>query len=157
MKKPKKILYTLHDLRVGSVVIRSGTVTPEALEIESEELCDGWDRVRNTGAVELDRSVRSAGWHMISVGSSEHAVAVGSLDQETIRTAAERLLRKVRPGMFNCVEVTEISEKHFAGIPYIHLCGQVRHIQPEVNTRTFSTRRTEIRRASQEHREVVHV
>jgi hypothetical protein len=54
---------------------------------------------------------------MISVGSSQHAVAVGGLEQETIRTATERLLRKLRPGMFNCVEVTEISQKHFAGIP----------------------------------------
>jgi hypothetical protein len=101
LKKPKKIPYNLHDRCVGSVVIRTGTVTPESLELESEELFDGWERVRNTEAVELDRSVRSAGWHMISVGSSQHAVAVGGLEQETIRTATERLLRKLRPGMFN--------------------------------------------------------
>lgn len=148
MEKKNKISHNYHDLKVGTVVIRIGTETPESLELESEGLCEGWDRVRNTEAAAIDRSLRGSGWHMFYLADSKHAVAVGSFNQATIRTALLRLLGKLRPQMFNCVELTEVSAKHFAGIPYVHVTGHARHIQGEMQIDSFVSRRNEITRTA---------
>jgi hypothetical protein len=151
-KRSKAVRYEQHDLKQGSVLIRQGTVTPESLELESEELCEGWDRVRNTEAGQLELSLRLAGWHMFYMADAVHAFALGALDQDTIRTAATSLLRKLRPQMFNCVELTGLSAKHFAGIPYVHLSGTPRHIQESGEIDRFVSRRNEITRTALESR-----
>jgi hypothetical protein len=149
MKNKNKIPPNQHDLKVGTVIIRVGTVTPENLELESEGLCEGWDRVRNTDALALERSLRSSGWHMCYLaGSSQSSIAVGTLDQKRIRTASLRLLAKLRSQMFNCVELTELSAKRFAGIPYVRVTGHARQIQREMQVATFVTRRDEINRSA---------
>jgi hypothetical protein len=132
--------------------MRRGTSTPETLELESEELSEGWDRVRNIEAGELDLSLRTEGWHMFYIADAVHAFALGAFDQETIRTATVSLLRKLRAQMFNCVEVTGLSAKHFAGIPYVHLSGTPRHIQESGEMATFVSRRNEITRTALESR-----
>jgi hypothetical protein len=132
--------------------IRQGTVTPESLELESEELCEGWDRVRNTEAGAFELSLRMAGWHMFYMADAVHAFALGAPDQDTIRTAAASLLRKIRPQMFNCVELTGLSAKLFAGIPYVYLTGTPRHIQESGEIATFVSRRNEITRTALESR-----
>lgn len=152
MKQTNKIPYNRHDLKVGTILIRIGTVTPERLEVESEGFCEGWDRVRNTEATELERSLRGSGWHMFYLADSARAVAIGISDQGTICTAVLRLLKKLRSQMFNSVELTEVSTKHFAGIPYVHLTGHARHIQREMQIDSFISRRNEITRTALEAR-----
>jgi hypothetical protein len=148
MKQHKKIHYNRHDLKVGTILIRIGTVTPETIELESEGFCEGWDRVRNSEAAELERSLRGSGWHMSYLADSASAVAIGTFDQETIGTAVLRLLKKLRPQMFNSVELTEVSAKRFAWIPYVHLTGHARHIQHEMQIDSFVSRRNEITRTA---------
>jgi hypothetical protein len=148
----KTVRYGQNDIKQGSVLMRRGTLTPEALELESEELGEGWDRVRNIEAGELDLLLRAEGWHMFYLADAVHAFALGHFDQDTIRTAAVSLLRKLRPQMFNCVEVTGLSERHIAGIPYVHLAGSPRHIQQEGDMASFVSRRNEITRTALESR-----
>jgi hypothetical protein len=148
MKNKNKISPNQHDLKAGTVFIRVGTVMPENLELESEGLCEGWDRVRNTDALALERSLRSSGWHMCYLADSSQSIAVGTLDQKTIRTASLRLLAKLRPQMFNCVELTELSAKRFACIPYVRVTGHARQIQREMQVATFVSRRDEVNRTA---------
>jgi hypothetical protein len=143
-----KIPFNQHDLREGSVIMRHGTVTPERMELESEDFCEGWDRIRNLQAGLLDIALRGAGWRMCFLGESLQAVALGGYDQETVRRAAETLLGKSSAKMFNCLEVTEIAYKHFLGVPYVHVTGHARHIQREVEMPSFDIRKNEIDRAA---------
>jgi hypothetical protein len=142
----------LHDVKQGSVFIRRGTFTPEILELESEEAGDGWDRVRNSEAGGLDLALRGVGWHMIYIADRVHGFAFGPIGQNTIRTAAGSLLRKLRPQMFNSVEIIGVTAHHFAGVPYVHVIGCARHIQQSGEIASFVTRRNEITRTARQFR-----
>jgi hypothetical protein len=129
-------------------MMRSGTVTPERLEIESQDFCAGWDRVRNCGAGVLDKQLRGAGWRMFFVADSLQAVAIGPFDQETVQQATAKLLGKSHSQMFNCFEVTDIEYRHFIGIPYVHVTGHARHIQRDPEMEPFTIRKGEISRTA---------
>jgi hypothetical protein len=151
-RKTKITRFNLHDVKQGSVFIRRGTLTPESLELESEEAGEGWDRVRNREAGGLDLALRDVGWHMVYIAERVHGFAFGLVGQNTIRTAAASLLRKLRPQMFNCVEVIGITARHFAGVPYVHVIGCARHIQRSSEIPTFASRRNEITRTARQSR-----
>jgi hypothetical protein len=147
-KRRNKIPYNQNDLKIGSVIIRVGTVTPERMEVESEALCEGWDRIRNVEAGNLDRALRAAGWHMMYLAQGREAVAVGSFEQETVERATASLLGKLKSQMFNCVELTEISYRNFIGVPYVHVAGHARHIQREMQIESYASRKSDIRRGA---------
>jgi hypothetical protein len=149
-KRQNKIPYNQHDLRTGSVIMRAGTVTPERMELESEGFCEGWDRIRNIDADALKQSLRAAGWHMMCLADGLQAVAVGAFEQDTVERATASLLAKLKPQMYNCVEVTEISYRSFIGVPYVHVTGHARHIQREVQMESYASRKNEIRRGALE-------
>jgi hypothetical protein len=151
-RKTKLTRFNLHDVKQGSVFIRRGTFTPESLELESEGVGEGWDRIRNSEAGALDLSLRGVGWHMFYIAERVHGFAFGPVGQNTIRTAAASLLRKLRPQMFNCVEVVGITAQHFAGVPYVHVIGCSRHIQQSSEIATFDNRRNEITRTARQSR-----
>ena len=151
-RKTKNTRFNLHDVKQGSVFIRRGTVTPESLELESEEIGEGWDRVRNSEASGLDLSLRGVGWHMIYIADRIHGFAFGPIGQNTICTAAASLLRKLRPQMFNSVEIIGVTAQHFAGVPYVHVIGCARHIQQSGEIASFDNRRNEITRTARQSR-----
>ena len=68
----------------------------------------------------------------------------GSIGTIKIRNAIRRILAKVRPQGFNCLEVTGIIAKRFLGLRYATLSAHSRHIQPSCYLDG-----TEIRLASQ--------
>lgn len=151
-RKTRLVRHDLHDVTQGSVFIRRGTFTPETLEIESEEAGEGWDRVRNSEAGGLDLALRGAGWHMVYIADRVHGFAFGPIGQNTIRTAAASLLRKLRPQMFNSVEIIGVTAHHFAGVPYVHVSGCARHIQQSGQIAGFVNRRNEITRTARQFR-----
>ena len=151
-RKTKNTRFNLHDVKQGSVFIRRGTVTPESLELESEDIGEGWDCVRNSEAGGLDLSLRGVGWHMMYIADRIHGFAFGLVGQNTIRTAAASLLRKLRPQMFNSVEIIGVTAQHFAGVPYVHVIGCARHIQQSGEIASFDHRRNEITRTARQSR-----
>jgi hypothetical protein len=151
-RKTKITRFNVYDVKQGSVFIRRGTFTPESLEVESEEVGEGWDRVRNSEAGGLGLALRGAGWHMVYIADRIHGFAFGPIGQNTIRTAVGSLLRKLRPQMFNCVEVIGITAHHFAGVPYVHVIGCARHIQESGEIASFVARRNEITRTARQFR-----
>jgi hypothetical protein len=146
--KARRIPYNQNDLKSGSVMMRAGTATPERLEIESEDFCEGWDRVRNWEAGVLDKQLRGAGWRLLFVAEPLQAIAVGPFDQETVQQATVKLLGRAGPQMFNCVEVTDIDYRVRLGVPYVHVTGHARHIQRDSEIEPFATRKSEINRAA---------
>jgi len=147
-RERKKIAYHHHDVKAGSVIMRAGTVTPERLEIESEDFCEGWNRVRNCDAGLLDRQLRGAGWHLFFLAEAVQAVAVGGFDQDTVQHATARLIQRSGPQMFNCFEVTQIDYRHLLGVPYVHVIGHARHVQRDLQIGSFASRKNEIDRTT---------
>jgi hypothetical protein len=79
--------------------------------------------------------LRSVGRSMQQVGTSflwaveVKVTFLGSLETREIRNAMRRILEKVRPQSFNCLEVTGIVAKRFLGMRYVTVSAHSRHIQ----------------------------
>jgi hypothetical protein len=54
----------------------------------------------------------------------------GALGTTRIQNAVQRILAKVKPQSFNCLEITGIVAKRFLGVPYATVSAHSRHIQP---------------------------
>jgi hypothetical protein len=64
----------------------------------------------------------------------------GALGTTRIQNAMKRILAKVRPQSFNCIEVTGIVAKHFLGVPYTIVSAHSRHIQQSCQLNSASAR-----------------
>jgi hypothetical protein len=54
----------------------------------------------------------------------------GALGTTRIQNAVQRILARVKPQSFNCLEITGIVAKRFMGVPYATVSAHSRHIQP---------------------------
>ena len=71
----------------------------------------------------------------------------GALGRTKIQNALQRILAKVRPQSFNCLEITGIVAKRFLGMSYATVSAHSRHIQPSCYLDGAEERRTSQRDA----------
>jgi endo-1,4-beta-D-glucanase Y len=116
-------------IKVGTVMMKSGTNLPMTAQLHGENYSPGWKMIKNTDGHSVDRNVRKAGWSFFFLAPNIHASAWGAHDANTISKAMRKILAKVKSTKFNCLEVTEIAAKKFMGIPYVEISGHSRHIQ----------------------------
>ena len=116
-------------IKVGSVMMKKGTYLPPAAQIRGEVYAPGWTLIQNTDGNSVDRDVRKAGWSFFFLAPDIRATAWGPHDSNTIQKAVRKILAKVKPTKFNCLEISEIAAKNFMGIPYVEISGHSRHIQ----------------------------
>ena len=53
----------------------------------------------------------------------------GAIGSKNIQSALKRMLGRLKPTNFNCLEVTGIVAKRFLGVPYTVVSAHSRHIQ----------------------------
>lgn len=54
---------------------------------------------------------------------------LGAVGAGKIQSALQRMLAKLRPLNFNCLEVTGIVARRFLGVPYTVVSAHARHLQ----------------------------
>jgi len=101
----------------------------QRLAIETDPYVGNWSIVRSLGGFALDRSIRAAGWNFFYMAGEVKAMFFGVVGEQNIRKALKRILGKMSDHNFNCLEVTGIVGKHFAGVPYTLISANWRHIQ----------------------------
>ena len=118
-------------VKTGTVLIKEGTLLPEALRIESEPYAPGWRLVRNLDAQGLGRIVQGAGWTFF--WPCEIGATVFGLDQQrTVRRAVEQILASPKSKDFNSLEIMRVAfvvSKRFLGVCYVSVSARSRHIQ----------------------------
>jgi hypothetical protein len=119
-------------IRAGTMFIREGAELPQAVRIESEPYMAGWRLVKKLDAYELDRKIHQAGWNFFCHASKVKAITFGIDEQQMVRRAVKRILAKVEPGKFNCLEITRLATQRFLGVPYATVSARSRHIQESV-------------------------
>jgi hypothetical protein len=70
----------------------------------------------------MDLLLSSSGIKAISFG----------IDEQMVGRAVKRILAKVAPGKFNCLEITRVATQRFFGVPYASVSARSRHIQEGV-------------------------
>lgn len=119
-------------ITAGKILMREGTELPEAVRLESEPYVAGWILIKNLGGDGLSRKTHEAGWTFFCQAGDLNAISFGIDGEELVRRAVQRILAKVGPEKFNCLEITQIANHRFLGVPYVSVSARSRHIQESV-------------------------
>lgn len=119
-------------IRTGTILIKDGTLLPEALRFESEPCAARWRFVKDLDAYGLAHKIRDAGWTFFYLAGEVQATVLGLNGQNNVRKAVERILAKLKSEKFNSLEITKVVLKRFLGVPYATVSAHSRHIQESV-------------------------
>jgi len=131
-------------VQVGTILIADRPQIAQFLGLASEPYSGKWHVVQGLDGFAMDRKIHRAGWNFFFMAGEVRVMFFGSLGAARIQNAVRRILTKVRPQSFNCLEVTGIVAKRFLGMRYATVSAHSRHIQP-----SCYLDRLDIRRASQ--------
>jgi len=131
-------------VQVGTILIADRPQIAHFLGLVSEPYSGEWNIVQELDGFAMDRKIHGAGWNFFFMAAEVKVMFFGSLGAARIQNAVRRILAKVRPQSFNCLEVTGIVAKRFWGMRYTTVSAHSRHIQPSCYLDGL-----ELRRASQ--------
>jgi len=115
--------------KTGTILIKDGTLLPDALQIESEPCATGWRIVKNIDASGLGRKIHEAGWSFFCVAGEVKGIIFGFEKQVAVRRAVKRILANLKLERFNGLEITQVEVNRFLGLPYASVCAHSRQIQ----------------------------
>jgi hypothetical protein len=124
------VIHPAHDqLQVGSVLLRSGTLTPTSVPLNLRSYCRDWQLIENSSGHVLDQGFRRTGWNLFFLAGSIRGYAVGSGGASSVIRATAKILAKVRSQGFNCAQISEIVVKRFLRIRYVRVEAHSCHLQ----------------------------
>jgi hypothetical protein len=115
--------------KVGTVLIKEGTLLPGGLKFESELYSPGWRSVTGLDGYAMDRQAHDAGCTFFFLAGENRASAIGHEGQETVHRAIKKILARLKSGNFNSLEITRVVFKHFLGVPYARVSFHLRNLQ----------------------------
>jgi len=119
-------------IKPGTILIKEGTLLPEAVRFESEPCVSGWRLVKDLDGCGLDRKIRDAGWTFFCLAGQLGATVFGIDEQKTLSRAVGQILANLESAEFNSLEimrVTSEASRRFLGVRYVTVSAQSRHIQ----------------------------
>ena len=116
-------------LQVGSVLLRTGTLTPLSVPLYLRTFGRDWQFIENSGGRVLDQGFHRMGWDFFLRAGSIRGYAVGS-GESSIMRATLNLLAEIQARGFNCAQISGIVVKRFLGVRYVRVEAHSRHLQP---------------------------
>jgi hypothetical protein len=129
-------------VQVGTVLIgdKSPRMT-DVLALESESYLGNWSVLTALDGFAVGDKIHAAGWNFFFMAAETKVMFFGAVGAQKIQSALKRILRKVSPQNFNCLEVTGIVAKRFLGVPYATVTAHSRHIQQSCRLDSIESRR----------------
>ena len=119
-------------IKTGTILIKEGTLLPEALRLESESYLPGWRLVKDLDGYGLDREIQKTGWTFFFLAGEIRATMFGIDVQKMVRRAIERILRDPKSERFSSLEITRVTSvgsERFPGVHFVTVSANSRHIQ----------------------------
>jgi hypothetical protein len=129
----------------GTILIKDGTLLPEALRVDGESFVTGWTQVNELDGHALDRRIRESGWTFFYLADEIETTILGFDAHKTVPKGVKRILTTLKQEKFNSVEITRVVSKHFLGVPYTQVYAHPRHIQKSM----FLFRDADVRKSEQ--------
>jgi hypothetical protein len=111
------------------ILIREGALLPPDFTLESEAFLPGWRVVKNFDGYTLNRRISQANWNFVRLTGDHKANVVGRAYAGTLRRGIVRILSELRGKKFNSLEITVVGLKRFAGLAFLRISANRRHIQ----------------------------
>ncbi len=119
----------LSPLKIGTVLLQTGTFIPDSVCVQKEIFCPGWQAITNANGDDLDRQIRAKGWNFFFLCGELQGTSWGYWSGVAVRRAAIRVLRKTEATKLNGFEITGILERRFLGVRHVVVTGHSRHVQ----------------------------
>ena len=122
----------LDTIKTGTILIKDGTLLPEALQFESEPCAPGWRLVKNLDGYELGRKIDEAGWTFCWLAGEIGATGFGFNEQKAVSRAVEHILANQGSKKYNSLEIMRVASeasKRFLGVRCVTVSAYSRHIQ----------------------------
>jgi len=116
-------------VQVGTILIEGRPIMVKALGLQSVPYSANWGVLTALDGLATNHKIQAAGWNFFFMAAEVKVMFFGALGAKSIQKALERMLAKVKPLNFNCLEVTGIAAKRFLGVPYTVVSAHSRHIQ----------------------------
>jgi hypothetical protein len=116
-------------INMGAILIRVGATLPDTLQIDGEPFAYSWTLVRNLDGYGLARKIRDMGWSLIRMAGEVKSLALGFDEKETANKALKRGLARLQSSRFNCLEISQVKSKRFAGVSQTTVLICPRNIQ----------------------------
>ena len=116
-------------VQTGTILIDAEPRLAQVFALESEPYSGKWNVLKGLDGFALDRKIHAAGWNFFFMAAEAKVMFFGAATARKVQDALKRILGKLRPQNFNCLEVTGIVAKRFWGIPYATVSAHSRHIQ----------------------------
>ncbi len=119
-------------IKPGTILIKEGTLLPEAVRFESEPCVPGWRLVKDLDGCGLDRKIRDAGWTFFCLAGQLGATVFGIDEQKALSRAVGQILANLESAEFNSLEIMRVTSevsKRFLGVRYVTVSAQSRNIQ----------------------------
>ncbi len=95
-----------------NVLLRAQGELPVGLKLATKEFRDGWDFIRSGSANQLERKIRTRGWHFIRIADEVQRSGVGESSQQAIACALKLALCRINE-YFNAAEIRCIHLKAY--------------------------------------------
>jgi len=121
-----------HAIKMGTILIREGTLLPAGVPVESDVFSPGWRLVKNLEREGLDQQFHEAGCTFLSVVGVIVKTDFGLDEQKMLRRAVEQILAERGSAEFNSVEIMRVAwetSKRFLGVSCVTVSAQSRDIQ----------------------------
>src|SRR5947207_14054347 len=106
-------------IKAGTILIKEGTLLPEAVRFESECTVPGWRLVKDLDRCGLEREIREAGWNYFWLAGEIRATVFGIDEEKMDRRTIEEILARLKSEKFNSLEITRVrseASKPFLGV-----------------------------------------
>jgi hypothetical protein len=118
-------------ITAGSILVEENTRLPNNLLLPSESGSNGWAAIKDSRPA-FEKAIRESGWTFFFMAGEIHATAFGFDQPKALRTALKRLAADVWSQRCNCIEITQVMDKSFLGMPYVRVTSHPRHLQKGV-------------------------
>jgi hypothetical protein len=116
-------------IQAGTILIEDRPAMAKTLDLQCEPYAANWGVLNALDAFGLNRKIHAAGWNFFFMAAETRVMFLGAIGVTKIQSALQRMLGKLKPLNFNCLEVTGIVTKRFLGVPYAVVSAHSRHIQ----------------------------
>jgi hypothetical protein len=135
-------------VEVGTILMQERPVMAKALGLQSAPYAANWGVLTALDGSGISRTVQDAGWNFFFMAAEVKVMFFGAFGAERMQNALQRMLVKVKPLNFNCLELTGIAAKRFLGLPYTVVSAHSRHIQQSCYLDGANARRKSQREAT---------
>lgn len=116
-------------VRLGTMLIADGTPLPASFVIRTEQYSAGWSTIDTLTPAQFGRQIEAFGWTFFYMAGDVCAHGFGTNNQSRTKRALAHLFKTIQLQHCNSMQITQVTQRSFCGVPYISIVAHARHIQ----------------------------